>query len=431
LQLKTKETLDGNYALKKTLMAKQIDDKVIASLKTYDILNTLFRPNFNFLKKEYANPVIEYLKTIHEMISTSKILKYNIINMPLLINACCIELLDKNMNFYRMFMKDAEFSVKNKAANKPDPKYSLNAFYVAKSLKRKKEDIRSDIVLPKYIPVKYDPTEIKLPESESNDWWDNECYPENLLMFEIISEKMKLNTKTLSLVMEMSDMQNLTRLRDIYGNFLRGSFISLVGKLANRLKYDKDIVRPYNNLLLKIHQTPECHPMMDIISNSLKNFTDSIIYDSRSQDPIIASHNIIGYTSHFLKFLISILWAATIDRKVGRLADLQVDLMNAPAINVSIAIELIKLILDSLSDYLELNHFDANVLKKQVEILRELRKEEEMAKYSKDDEERNLQILLRNMGVEPEPAVDVPEYTDYIEAAGENEEADVDHEGYD
>jgi hypothetical protein len=294
-----------------------------------------------------------------------------------------------------------------------------------------------------------------------NDWWNDVMYPENLRIYEFITNinnTIDRKPKSISLVIEIGDTSNIINLRNVYRNFLRGTFISLIGKLVNLYTFKKDEKRdessPFCKLLMRLHETPTLKPILAKISVDLADFNDhaKIVHDSRSKDLVVATQNIIWYTSKMLDFFVKALWHVS-GATTPNLVDLELALPSADDTHKRLILDMIHFLIGSLSDYLEVNYFDIESLKRQVEVLREKRKEEEMAKYSKDDEERNLQIILRNMGLgimgtgvadlapvlEGEEAAEaaepvlpvVPEYGEYVTYEGENKDDDADFEGYD
>ena len=222
----------------------------------------------------------------------------------------------------------------------------------------------------------------------------------------------------------------------------------------------KDIASPFVQLLTVLEDSPlEMKQVLNQISAELSKFTQQIKYDSRSQDVIKTSQNIIYFTNSLLEFFMKCLFFTTSSsypegdpegeqKEETIIMHLEAALMTASAQQSqfkSNILKLIQLAIEEIHDYFETNYFDITTLKKSVEILREKKKEEMIAKYSKDDEKRNQQKMLKKMGldilndnIEDDQDKEPPlvfaaeaEYTDYVEDAGENADDNVDYDGYD
>ena len=172
------------------------------------------------------------------------------------------------------------------------------------------------------------------------------------------------------------------------------------------------------------------------------------------------------YSYHLCQFFMKALWIAATDADFPS-PEITIEALSycintstRPAYVKKVS-EIINLLLVNLDAYVNMNYFDISSLKKEVEILREKRKEEIMAGYSADDEYRNLQKILKVMGLNimgkgpsqdnaalaavdedglnegaaeaPAPLVDVveAEYGDYVDDVGENADGDIEYDGYD
>jgi hypothetical protein len=66
--------------------------------------------------------------------------------------------------------------------------------------------------------------------------------------------------------------------------------------------------------------------------------------------------------------------------------------------NLKLTCDIVNLLLTNLANYLKNTIADPSELKLSYEKLREMRKEDEIAKYKVDDDERELQMQLKKMG---------------------------------
>lgn len=455
--------LAKRYDLKTLLSEKKIENTEVENTTTYDVLNVFFKPNFEFTKAHYQNKLIEYMRFINTKISQSQINKLTALNLPFLSNSCCLELIERTTNYYNIFSKHPEFETLAKhLEDKPKPK-SVPLF--PKSIPDNTQIITmKKLTSLKQSPVEFEEKPIEFEPAKPSSWWDEVLYPSNLRLYEYITDKLTSNPKLKrvnELVVKIDDVNDLVNLRNIYANCLRGSFTTIIGKLVSLYKLKKDekpdINSPFLLLLASLEDSPaEMHAILNKISHELSSLVSTIQFDSRSQDVIKTSQNIMYYTHSLMVFFMKCIFLTTSipfpegenseDTLIMQLENALITATPEQTVFKTNILKMIQIALEEIHDYFEANYFDISSLKKSVEIIREKKKEEMMAKYSKDDEKRNLQKILKNMGIndildididdlpekEPELVVAIePEYTNYVDAAGENADDDVDYDGYD
>jgi hypothetical protein len=459
--LKVKEILLEKYDLKTTLEKKEIkEEEKHDDETTYDVLNVFYRPNFNFSRKTYENNVIEYMRVINNIINKSKIMRYNIVNMPLIANTCCIELLIKNINFYKYLEnQDSAFHNIQQKANSVKYYQKETISYFAKTGKYfEKEEFTAKKIEFEYptSTIKIEEKELTLPEVDINA---EQVHEDTLKHFAFISSKLVKNDKIKyveKMIIHIENISNINNLRNIYIGYLRGYFRTVLSKFANLYIFKKNVKinmsDPFTMILTSLYDYETIKPILQRIANELEDFIKDIKFDSRSQDIRHDVTNIMIYSSLMCKFFLKMLWISTGVKKIpiGKESDI-LELSSALDLNKSKditnkVVEIMQLLLENLADNITTNYFDITDLRKEVEILREKRKQEIMSKYSADDEERNQQKILKNMGLQvfddieektkiqlPEPINPPvePEYeTHEIQDLGENADEDVDDIGF-
>ncbi len=464
------ENMDNNYKSLLEVIKKIVEQKYdvkakLAEVKdfkeeenyetevSYNVLNIFYRPCFDFVKSSYTNPIIEYLRLIHEKISSSQITKYNLVNMPLLRNACCAELLVNYSNFYDYFeseeIKKLKSQISKIKTNASDKNIIISAQQKIK-FERLFKITKDASQTPKVIPWKE--KEISKMETHDEQWWEN-LHLNNILRFDYLKTRLKSQNIDFinRFIIQIKDINNVTSLRNLYANYLRGSLLTLISKLTSLYTFKKkekvDESSKFVRLLKSLYEL-NVKDVLSNISKELKVFNQEIKYDSSSQDVTNALHNIIWYTNVFLNFVFKAIWISTDNAYDDDLMKLSLSLEKASnKVFVNKIFDMIDLIMDDMTDYINLNYFDVNDLKKEVELLREKRKQEIMSKYSEDREERNQQKILKTMGLdilneevfeekietkEPTLIEGEKEYEDHeIDVKGENADEDVDHDGFD
>ena len=103
-------TLDKKPFLKNTLDGKT-DIEVVNNNK--NSIWTGFKPELN-MTKDTTNLISKYLYDINNIIKKSKILNFNVFKKPFISNICCLEKVDKNINYYNLIKNKIDYSDYNK-----------------------------------------------------------------------------------------------------------------------------------------------------------------------------------------------------------------------------------------------------------------------------------------------------------------------------
>ena len=401
--------------------------------------------------------------------------RFNIVNIPMISNTCCMEMLLKTTNFYDYFHSTDLHNIYQKLPKKTEK--SISNLWIPPSKLSIKEELFLKNTLeikgsnPEKLPILTESkTETQEPDHDE-DWWSDELHPKIKEMFAFIKSKcadspIRAYERPESMFINIEVLDDITNLKIIYANYLRGEMRSTLGKLLNLYKFNKkekiNRADPFVILLESLYDIDGIQPIFNRIGKELPKLCDYILYDSESH----SVNNIMWYSYQLCQFFMKALWiAATAATNEDMPTEITVEALTY-RINISTGPfyvtkvgQIINLLLVNLDAYVTMNYFDISSLKKEVELLREKRKEEIMAGYSADDEQRNLQKILKVMGLNimgqgpaaavaaaaeaddlnegaaeaPAPLVDVveAEYGNYVEAVGENADGDIEYDGYD
>ena len=456
LVIKTKQILVEDLQLRSLIEKKKIEDMGVPEREdiTYNVLNTFFRPCFDFAHASYSDPAIRLVKHIHGVIKSSRATRYNIVNMPLISNTCCIELLEKKTNFYD-YLRGEEMSGLHRALSKrraEDRSWSL----FMKTKERQHEELFSKKTISVEAGLVERPVERRVLSESVHDW--DTVVQETKDTWDTIQELVgPLDMQIAKLYINIEDLKDVPRLRSCLFSYTRGVFASTVSKIANGFRYGRkqkfDKADPFVLLL----EASDGAPGLASLSVALQGFLEGL---PSGRDTDSSIHDIIRQSNKMCRFMLDSMWILSSGSPVpeGGYTKNQLYTSIGSSAHGKTATDLVRLLASRLSDHTSANYFDVSDIKKQVEVLRERRKEEIMAKYSRDIEERNQQKILKNIGLgleaampsvvlptgedvimdDPMPEADVPvvapaeaEYGDYVEAAGENADGDVDYDGYD
>jgi hypothetical protein len=498
LNFNISETLEN----KKELL-KAIKYKFATDYSQYMKLNESYKPNFEFkskitpVNKNDAN-VINYLQEINNTIKSAKIFKYSN-NIPSLVNSCCIEKLNNTTNFYNFFNNNSNFS-----GAKDKIKKLLREFTVTTSLNPPSlKNIKTiDLFKAKNITLQNIDT-IAIKEKiiflntwdknirsfiQSNDklqndiifkdliekfedidgWWSNifyyildsqfeiciayitkyydKCDPLIITQFELlINGKSFTNTKLDTLINRKSFTNTKQdALRSSMFSFLKFRLPTLLSQIMNK-KIIQEIDTPFSKLQELIQSNSDFDYILPKLRGLFIKNIDDILFSSNNNDILIIQNiSILSYM--FIKLLISILYISLYD-------DLNIDPQKLNSItfklnitqqkNRQLSCHIVYFLLDAFIKYIALNDTDNDKIKKQVEELREKRKQEMIAGYSTDTEKRKLQMLLKNMGLkiddpndlnkdnttEPSQITNIQDITAYANLQQENENYNITFQG--
>lgn len=455
------EVLKDNYELSKQLeMSKMIMKSVNHAIKV-EHENEFgeiegFKPHYKFgnidkMSKTYKY-VVNYLKTIQDVVSQSKILKQNILNIPNLFNACCVETLTRKTQFFDFFNDSNDFKRVQTYINT----HAERHLYVDDNLHPTQRKISFSNLFERLSITHKDAIPVVTPIGDAHDqaqrnehvqlikayleqnvmfwkedtmlndmvtnfnsenWWNDKFYP--LLneefdgMFSILQ---KINPNIDKSVIEyiknniitIVDVSDVSTLRQALYNFIHTKLRHYLGKIVNKQKFTGDITNDEvrQNPLFIILSSVTNNKNYDVIVKKLKENLNELVpkskslyFESNQEDMVIKNVSLLAYILiATLKKLLALSTSSDSLSNVN-LFTILTDSSIIKKENMSLTADIIVFLVNKLHEYLKNTVVDNEALKMSVEKLREQRKEEELSKFKLDDEERELQMQLKKMGL--------------------------------
>lgn len=395
-----------------------------------------FRPSPDIFKskdKRTSNSIANALKNLNKVIQKSKHLKANAANIPQLLNACCLEKVDDVHSYYDFFgddhptkaLKTSALMQRNKV-HIPKVKTRLhqdavNSFqdtiqrYKAKSA-YVYEHVYKHVPLESKISFIAQDLSQDLSQDISQDiFWDEYVFPRTLETYDIIMNY-------ISKAYDGCDAITLDAFRPVL------IMIKDIG--------DVDTLRHciYHHMVVKMNRdissivskrVPEDSWKMSLITNKNVDIKQwqAIINEELSkvktlffEEDAIKNVSILSYV--YVQCLHELLCRVVLNKssKDALESELSMSLIGASESQkdvISLVSRYIYEDIHKLLSSIQTNDVDASVIRQRVEELREQRKQELIGMYRIDDEERQLQMALRKIGV------------DTWYDVGENEEKDV------
>lgn len=455
------EILEENYELNTQLeLAKTVFSENIPVKEAFNLVSepiTGFKPNYKFSKVDSVpqkyKGILKYMKSIHEAIQKSKILKQNIVHVPNLFNSCCSETLTKDLDFFNFFQSSPVFQTAQKQISSmkkesfqeqnmypPVKTKSFNDIFSKKVITHTntQEVVLTDIsdttekllmykeqvsqfisdnagVFGKSVPTILE----QLVENfETNNWWYDVFYPSLNKDFDLLVSfltKIYLNTNEATLayikdkVILISDTDNAITVRNALNMFIKNKLKTLVGSIVNK-KMTNDVEmnpeslksNPVFAIIASISANAGYAKISQEMRKLLVSFTnvDTLYFDTNDQDLVLKNISVLAYV--LVLFFNRMIQLTTGESEffMKSIEGVSFDTDIKTKDNFNITTSIINLCCEKLAVQLENNIFDLEYLKMAVERLREQRKEELIAAYRVDDEERMLQNMLKKMGLD-------------------------------
>lgn len=410
-----------------------------------------FKPNFKFGNIDRTNPktkkVLAYIKTIQETVASSKISKQSVLNVPNLFNACCAELLKKETDFFDYFEASSEYrTAKNRLADLPSqiyrdinlhpdikPKEHIDMFAKRKiqqtpdNVSTVDAKIQGDYVLDSIhnqiktfidnnkSPVMHDLLTECVNSFDKTSWWDDKFYPLLHHMWEDFMQTMKKYSSDIinidvvdyikAVVIDVgSVIEDTKTARNALFNFMKNKLPSVMGTIRNVKKMAREMndevaLRndPLYSIIVSVANNKHYQQLLPLFHEpiAMSKTLDSMYFSSEHEEVIVKNISLLTFI--LIATLQSILKnTSTAHEKLLSVA--QHDVVTQD--NMRLTCMTVYHVLEKLASALHNTLVEPSKLKKAVEELRERRKQELIASYKVDDEERQLQIALKNMGLE-------------------------------
>jgi hypothetical protein len=344
-------------------------------------LNVSFKPAFNF-PVHTSNDTILFLKTLNDVVARSKYNKINMKKSAFISNVCCPELLTNEYDTYDMFtgeVRDMNM-VRQKTAVINHSRTTFPPLH-AQHVKDPFEE--PTVTHHKWMKLTYDEERDIVIDPIEDDEFNEVIYPRLSANFE------KLSTLLLK-ILDKPNMAAIYFIRDALINNMNNDpklhRMVLHNFLVNRLslqvsKWINGIVNGTDELDKTVRSNTEVRELLRSSWPFVKVFTDTIVV-SGAEDACIK--DIIMLLDSLFVFLTHLSVTAGENMRIP---------------NIKLVHTLIDTMITRLHEYYQNNIFDNKDVLKNIEELREMKKQSMMDAYAVDDEERTIQIQLRNIGV--------------------------------
>lgn len=457
------EILESSYELRtqleltKQIMKEEVQSFNQSNVKEYNNM-TSFKPRFKFANTERMSKknktIVKFIKSIQQLVSSSKVLKQNGLNVPNLTNACCNERLVKDTDFFNFFNTDTDFKTAkatltslpktqfvdenlhppHKREDHEDlfAKYNIqhpiqHVIHLDINELSKGDDVSSikslgsiEDYVKDNVYLSEDTLLSELIKNHSkNDWWNDVFYP--ILMNEINEVE-----STIQKVSDRINKDDLEYVRDVIVNvnsayepstvrhalhmFLSTKLKLVFGKILNKQKLTEKMLSeesiktsPIYAIIASVTNNknfdalvPKLRQVLDITKH-----IDKIYVETDDNDVIVKNISVMAYIT-FVIFKVMLLQPVNNDNntKAHSLKEVLKLVKPIEKDNVKIVTDIIAVLVSSLSTQLKNTIIDNDALKMSVEALREKRKQELIDSYKVDEEERELQKQLKKLGLD-------------------------------
>jgi hypothetical protein len=344
-------------------------------------LNVSFRPAFNFPVHTNDDAIL-FLKTLNDVVARSKYNKINMKKSAFISNFCCPELLTNEYDTYDMFTSEVRDmnTVRQKTAIINHSRTTFPPLH-AQHLKDPFEE--PTVTHHKWMKLTHDEARDIVIDPIEDDEFNKVIYPRLNANFEKLSTLLlkildKPNIAAVYFIRDalINNMNNDPKLhRMVLHNFLVNKLSLQVSKWINGIANETD------ELDKTVRSNTDVRELLKGSWPFVKVFADTIVVsgaeDACIKDIIMLLDSLFAFLTHL---------SVTAGEN-----------MRTP--NVKLVHTLIDTMITKMHEYYQNNIFDNQDVLKNIEELRELKKQSMMDAYAVDDEERTIQIQLRNIGV--------------------------------
>lgn len=383
------EILDEDYSISQSIEMNK-SNLVLKKRNTRNVdalLRPSFRPNFHFTASP-SNNIVAYLSTLNERIRRAKYSKTNIAKSAFISNTCCPEKLSHDIDFYSPVINDDELKAAFKKIRTTD--VSRKAKNDVLFLKRAPLNPRE---VPPYNTIVHKSVEMKAPhmEKEAIEMVVKDDAFFNKVLLPKLSSNYDHVIKILDANVDNIETAKLHYLRDIFvkglnedlnntrnalHSFVKGKIPLLIGRFVTGFKSQVGGTQSFVKACEALESNSDARNAL--VKTNLAALKEVPFYDGK-EDVLVKNIAVIMDT--FVNMLKDLLGKAS-----------------GPA-SLKVICMVCYSLLDNLYSFVDNTNYDIGAIEKKIENLREKRKETMMGNYMADDDERSLQIQLRNMGV--------------------------------
>lgn len=422
-------TNDANIKLKVEANQALLKQSVASGKEDYGKRSTTFDgflPNvFNDENFKTNNSVAARLQTLGKMVKDAKHLKVSISKLPQLLNACCLEKVADVKSYYDFFGNELPKTSKRNELKAPQnkvhippvkiPAVATDMFNVpisfgnpgiayVHSIPIAEADKISTFVQNNPLFVKDDVLNEASSRYDDESYWDDVVYTKSVATYDSLLDIIKqlLDDAQLPklelfkhICVLMRNVKDIDAVRSVMYNYVNVGLPRYIHRIYNG-KYDEtswEINFANNKDIVVAHFSA-------ILKDALRGFKESIYFEDD------ATKNTSLMTYIFIKILYNLIMQFSSAYQIYNTMpdqELKKLILSAPEDvkgRLSIMARLVHDCIVGLVDKLIANDVDASHIRKKVEELREQKKQDLIALYHFDDEERQLQMTLKKIGVD-------------------------------
>lgn len=343
-------------------------------------LNVSFKPAFNFPAHTNHSAIL-FLKTLNDVVARSKYNKINMKKSAFISNFCCPERLTNEYDTYDMFTSEIRDDMLQQKTAIIDHSRTFFPPLHAPHLKDPFEE--PTVAHHKWMKLSSDEARDIVVEPIEDDEFNDIIYPRLNANFEQLSSLLpkildKPNMAAMYFIRDalINNMNSDPKLhRMVLHNFLVNKLPLQVSQWINGIAKDTD------ELDKTVRNNTDVRELLRHSWPYVKVFADTIVVSGAEDDCI---KDVIILLDGLFVFLTHLSVTAG-------------ENMRSP--NIKLVHGLIDSMITKMHEYYQNNIFDNQDVLKNIEELRELKKQSMMDVYAVDDEERTIQIQLRNIGV--------------------------------
>jgi hypothetical protein len=396
-----------------------------------------FKPSFEFNEDSSKSKIAQYMHEVNYTFKKSNSMKISATKLPLLMNACCLQQLTPSSEYYTGVNVKSPSNYKYTVKNK-------NILYYTTTKTVKRTEIKQSEVKfqnPKIIFSKHtistgnhfavdDKNKVKtfiesnqvfssdkdlhilIDNFDNNDIWNENIFIKSLDFFNASLNFIKTlglqsydDSKIAifkSIVMNISDSSSLAY---SIKKYMSNDLIKVTAKICNRVLISEDMLENQIDnpeVALRVSFLRNENVNIDIIQslylNCFKDTNKLYLKSGEIQNIILLNYIFTKYVYNVLSNIVSsnseLVIYDTID--VTLLSNVNPENM----ICAKMIGEYVLLLIYGILDCIMMNDENVNNVRKRVEELRENKKQDLINKYNIDDEERQLQMMLRKIGVD-------------------------------
>lgn len=404
--------LKDDYVLAQSVDMKKSIFETMTTMRSKFMMTPLrptYKPCFEFVSQSKKKE-IQFVKSLHQKVMGNDFTKVSISNRAFISNSCCPQHLREDIDYYKEFTSDAGIRSILGELKMVENEVKHEAFIPYELFEQPKKDEQKPSISLKRIlhanVMNIDDISSKENKNDDDtvlgdDVFENDILP-NLsktffkmreIIYRYIDSSDSEMYNTLEKIFIRGENTSIPETRNMLYSFIRSKLPLLLGRIKHKYQKKTKIsksdtttlpIDEYTLLIKNILNNSEFEPVLHSIE--IQNIHDIRYYENKdSQDVIIAVKNIALMMKHMLEVVMNII-QYPIDKKLS-------------LANVQLSCTIVDYILKQLYIYYQNNVLDSKNIMKRVEELREEKKQFGIDKFDKNDDNRAMQIAMRDLGV--------------------------------